>query len=85
VVRDGISEERALNKIHSQLPLDSKRERADIMIDDSGSLKATKEQIHDISHQITGPLTRKEYLRSRNGVLSILGVVVVMILECTKY
>lgn len=85
VVRDGISEEQALNKIHSQFPLDSKRERADIVIDNSGSLEATKEQIHDISRQITGPLTCKEYLRSRNGVLSILGAVIVMILGCTKH
>lgn len=85
VVRDGISEEQALNKIHSQLPLDSKRERADIVIDNSGSLEATKEQIHDIACHITGPLTCKEYLRSRNGVLSIMGAVLVMILGCTKH
>ncbi|KAH9315921.1 hypothetical protein KI387_024548, partial [Taxus chinensis] len=80
MARDGISEEQALNRINSQLPLDLKREKADIVIDNSGSLEATKDQIHDISLQISRPLTRKEYLRSRRGVLSITGAIAFVIL-----
>eukprot|EP01018_Ginkgo_biloba_P039162 Gb_28715 [translate_table: standard] len=85
MVRDGISEEQASNRIRAQLPLDWKRERADIVIDNSGPLEATKDQIHDIVVHINEPLTWKEYLRSRTGVLSIMGAVAFGILAWIKY
>ncbi|XP_057838321.2 dephospho-CoA kinase [Cryptomeria japonica] len=84
MARDGTSEEQALNRINSQMPLDLKRGKADIVIDNSGSLEATKDQIHDISLKITGPLTWKEYMRSRRGVLTITGAIAFMILVWTR-
>uniref|UniRef100_A0A0D6R7D2 Dephospho-CoA kinase n=1 Tax=Araucaria cunninghamii TaxID=56994 RepID=A0A0D6R7D2_ARACU len=84
IARDGISEEQALNRIRSQMPLDSKRERADIVIDNSGSLEATKEQIRRVSLQMTAPLTWKEYIRSRTGVLSITCAIAFLVLAWTQ-
>ncbi|KAI5056402.1 hypothetical protein GOP47_0028220 [Adiantum capillus-veneris] len=69
--RDKISEEQALQKINSQLPLDVKRDRADLIIDNSQSLEAMKEQVQNIYKQVTAPLTWKEALLSRGGVLSL--------------
>jgi dephospho-CoA kinase len=43
MARDNSSKEQARNRITSQLPLDVKRARADIVIDNSGSLEQTKD------------------------------------------
>ncbi|CAK9216607.1 unnamed protein product [Sphagnum troendelagicum] len=42
MAQDNSSKEQARNRITSQLPLDVKRARADIVIDNSGSLEQTK-------------------------------------------
>lgn len=43
--RDGISEEHAKERIASQMPLSDKRERADVVIDNSRSLEDTEKQV----------------------------------------
>ncbi len=43
--RDGIGREEALRKIRSQMPLEEKRKRADYVIDNSGSLERTEQQV----------------------------------------
>lgn len=73
--RDGISKDQAVNKINSQLPLDWKREHADIVIDNSGTLDETKAQILEIHKLITSPLTWKELIFSRSGVITMAMVV----------
>ena len=45
VARDNCSKEDALARINSQMPLDAKRQKASIVIDNSGSLESTKEQV----------------------------------------
>lgn len=45
MARDGSTEEEAASRLQSQMPIDRKRELADIIIDNSGSLERTKEQI----------------------------------------
>lgn len=45
MARDGSTEEEALSRLRSQMPIDSKRQLADVIIDNSGSREHTKEQI----------------------------------------
>ena len=69
--RDGCSEEQAQNRISAQLALDWKKSEADIVIDNSGSLDDTKEQFQEVLKQVVGPLTWKERMMSRDGLVSI--------------
>jgi dephospho-CoA kinase len=46
--RNGYSEEEATMRIQSQLPLKEKRELADKIIDNNGSINQTEEQLHQI-------------------------------------
>jgi dephospho-CoA kinase len=43
--RDGLSADAALQRLAAQLPIEDKRQRADIAIDNGGALEATAEQI----------------------------------------
>ncbi len=43
--RDSLSQKEALNRIRSQMPLEEKRQRADAVIDSSGSVEQTREKI----------------------------------------
>ena len=55
----------------SQLPLDWKRDHGNVVIDNSGTLEALKDQVTDVYEQITVPLSWKELVLSRSGVLTI--------------
>lgn len=82
MARDGISEEQARNKITAQAPLDWKKTKAHIVIDNSGTLEETKLQFQEVLKQVTRPLAWKELALSRDGcfwilVSAILGVLVV--------
>lgn len=46
--RNSLSEKEALNRIHAQLSLDEKKKKADAVIDNSGSLKDTETQLHQL-------------------------------------
>ncbi|XP_047055797.1 dephospho-CoA kinase [Lolium rigidum] len=70
--RDGCSEEQAQSRINAQLALDWKKSEADIVINNSGSMDDMKEQFHEVLKQVSGPLTWKERMLSRDGLLSIL-------------
>ena len=70
--RDGSSEEQARSRVNAQAPLDSKREKADLVIDNSGSLENTKVRFQEVLSLVTRPLTWKEFLRSRKGLTLIL-------------
>ncbi|SDN05895.1 dephospho-CoA kinase [Sediminibacillus halophilus] len=43
--RNGFSEEEAIDRIHSQLPLDKKAKMADEIIDNNGSMECSREQL----------------------------------------
>ncbi|KAL2645382.1 hypothetical protein R1flu_012969 [Riccia fluitans] len=76
--RDHLPEEQARNRINSQLPLDIKRDKADIIIDNSGTLENTQAQVDNLYTTITAPLSLKEFLLSRTGILtSFTGVVII--------
>ncbi len=47
-IRNNLSKEEALQRIKSQMPMKEKVEMADYMIDNSGSLEKTKEQVEKI-------------------------------------
>jgi dephospho-CoA kinase len=48
IERDGITEEEALLKIRSQMPIEDKRKVASVMIDNSGTLQATRERALEV-------------------------------------
>lgn len=70
--RDCLSEEQAGSRINAQTALDWKRTKADIVIDNSGTLDETREQFQKVLTQVTRPLTWWEFLRSRNGAFSLI-------------
>ena len=82
--RDSCSEEQAQNRINAQLALDWKKSEADIVIDNSGSLDDTKQQFQEVLRKVSGPLTRKERLRSRDGLISVVMCTVVGVLLAQK-
>jgi dephospho-CoA kinase len=47
MLRDGLSKEAAEQRINAQMDIEIKKERADILIDNSGELEETKRQIDD--------------------------------------
>lgn len=47
MLRDGLSKEAAEQRINAQMDIEIKKERADILIDNSGGLEETKRQIDD--------------------------------------
>ncbi|WP_195536472.1 dephospho-CoA kinase [Bacillus paralicheniformis] len=48
IKRNRLTEDEALNRIHAQHSLDEKKKKADAVIDNSGSLKDTEVQLHQL-------------------------------------
>lgn len=46
--RDGSSEEEALKRIHSQIPITEKREKADAVVNNSGTIEESEQQLRYI-------------------------------------
>ncbi len=46
--RDGSSEEEALKRIHSQIPITEKREKADAVVNNSGTIEESEQQLRSI-------------------------------------
>ena len=51
--RDQLSEEQIIDRLKSQLPLESKRERADFVIDNSGEKSETRKQVTSLIKRLT--------------------------------
>ncbi|MDA1477575.1 dephospho-CoA kinase [Bacillus changyiensis] len=49
--RNQLTEEEAKNRINAQLSLDEKKQKADVVIDNSGSLENTKQQFEELFDQ----------------------------------
>nr|GMC97060.1 dephospho-CoA kinase isoform X1 [Ipomoea batatas] len=60
MTRDGSTQEEAKNRISSQMSLDIKKTKADIVIDNTGTLEALNEQFEMVLIQITKPLAWTE-------------------------
>jgi len=84
ISRDGCSEGQAQNRINAQLALDWKKSEADIVIDNSGSLDDTKQQFQEVLMKVSEPLTWKERLRSRDGLISVVVFTAVGVLLAQK-
>ncbi|MQM06807.1 hypothetical protein Taro_039636, partial [Colocasia esculenta] len=80
MTRDKTSEEQANNRINAQMSLDWKRDKADIVIDNSGSLEDTKAQFHSVLATVTKPISWKEFALSRKGVTCIFIPIIVGVL-----
>ncbi|KMS98511.1 hypothetical protein BVRB_4g092040 [Beta vulgaris subsp. vulgaris] len=76
VSRDRITDEEADNKINAQMPMDSKRSKADIVIDNTGSLDDLNGQFQNVLNVVTRPLTWSEFILSRQGAFSAFAFVV---------
>ena len=53
IARDRCTREEAEQRVRAQMPLDQKRELADHVIDNSGSLEATGRQVHALYEKLT--------------------------------
>jgi dephospho-CoA kinase len=84
LARDKSSEEDGRNKVNAQMPLDGKRSKADIVIDNTGSLDDLNEQFQNVLVRVTGPLTWYEFWRSRQGVSIILASFTSGVVLCMK-
>ncbi|XP_074278969.1 dephospho-CoA kinase-like [Silene latifolia] len=84
VARDRITEDEAHNKINAQMSLDSKRSRADIVIDNTGSLEDLNEQFQNVLRVVARPLTWSEFMLSRQGVFSAIAFVVLGVLMAKR-
>lgn len=59
-VRDSLTEEQALKRIHAQMPMEEKRSKSNHIIDNSGSLDDTKKQIEHLWEIYGFPNKEKE-------------------------
>ncbi|KAI5316165.1 hypothetical protein L3X38_045341 [Prunus dulcis] len=84
VLRDGTSADVAQNRINAQMSLDLKRTRADIVIDNTGSLEDLKEQFQNVLFEVTKPLTWTEFGLSKQGAASVLISIIVGVLIFRK-
>lgn len=84
MARDRTNEEDARNRINAQMPLDLKRSKADIVIDNTGSLEDLNEQFQKVLFQVTRPLTWTEFALSRQGALLALFSITIGVLAFRK-
>ncbi|WCJ38839.1 dephospho-CoA kinase family [Euphorbia peplus] len=80
MARDQTVQEEAMNRINAQMPLDSKRSKADIVIDNTGSLEDLKEKFQEVLLQVTRPLTWSEFWLSRQGALTAFVSIVIAVI-----
>ncbi|MBU1053325.1 MAG: dephospho-CoA kinase [Proteobacteria bacterium] len=61
--RDSISETDTMHKIHSQMPIEEKKQHATIVIDNSGSIEATKQKTMEAFNCLKDKKTNKSGLK----------------------
>ncbi|XP_047336385.1 dephospho-CoA kinase-like [Impatiens glandulifera] len=81
MARDGTSSvEDASNRISAQMPLDLKKSKADIVIDNNGSLEELQRSFQKVLAQVAKPLTWNEFALSRQGAfLAFVSIFVVVL------
>ncbi|KAF7804837.1 dephospho-CoA kinase [Senna tora] len=84
MARDRSSEEDARNRVNAQMPLDVKRNKADIVIDNTGSLDDLNEEFRKVLFEVSKPLTWTQFWLSRNGALVALVTVTLGVLFMQK-
>lgn len=53
MARNGYTEEEAMNRIKAQIPIEEKRSKTSVEVDNSGSLENTKVQVEEISEALS--------------------------------
>ena len=84
MARDKTSAQDAQNKINAQKPLDEKKSRADIVIDNNGSLDDLNEDFRKVLGQVTKPLTWTEFWLSRQGAIAAIVSIFSGVVGCKK-
>ncbi|KAL2485802.1 Dephospho-CoA kinase [Abeliophyllum distichum] len=84
MARDGTTEEEAKNRISAQMSLDLKRTKADIVIENTGSLEDLKECFSEVLILVKKPLTWTEFGISRDGALLGFVSILFSIFICRK-
>jgi dephospho-CoA kinase len=59
ISRDGMSPEDASSRLDAQMPIEEKRARADYLVDNSGDLESTREQVDRILEELRSEATKK--------------------------
>ena len=79
MARDGLGEEEALQRIQAQIPLPSKIRRADVEIDNSGDLVATRRQVERLAEDMKR-LARCRWLLYRTLLVILVSVLLFVVL-----
>ncbi|KAG5514257.1 hypothetical protein RHGRI_035606 [Rhododendron griersonianum] len=82
--RDRTSVEEAKNRIQAQMPLDLKKTKADIVIDNTGSHEELNERFQRVLTHVSKPLTWSEFALSRQGAFVASILVFVGVIICRK-
>lgn len=62
MARDGLSEEQALKRIGAQIPLSSKCQWADVVIDNSGDRHTTRQQVEQLVQDMNKLSSHRRFL-----------------------
>ena len=54
IERDGCTRDEALARINAQVPIEEKRNLAEYIVDNTGTLEATETQVTEIYRKLTG-------------------------------
>ncbi|KAL3849772.1 hypothetical protein ACJIZ3_011654 [Penstemon smallii] len=84
MARDGTTAEEASSRINAQMSLDLKRDKADIVIDNSGSLEDLNEQFREVLVHVKNPLTWTEFGLSRDGALTAFFSILFGVIICRR-
>ncbi|XP_030830270.1 dephospho-CoA kinase domain-containing protein-like [Strongylocentrotus purpuratus] len=71
--RNDLTQEDALQRINSQVPLEIKKKQADFVIDNNGSLTATKQQVLELYERLEGSYAHWKLRSFLLGSLVLLG------------
>ncbi|RYR73996.1 hypothetical protein Ahy_A02g008596 [Arachis hypogaea] len=82
--RDKPNEEDAGHRINAQMPLDVKRNKVDIVIDNTRSLDDLNEQFQKVLIEVSKHLTWTQFWLSKNGALVILALLTSDVVLCIK-
>ncbi|KAL6564797.1 hypothetical protein OROMI_016247 [Orobanche minor] len=84
MARDDSTFEVAKSRINAQMPLDFKKAKADIVIDNSGSLADLNEHFREVLVHVRMPLTWTEFGLSRDGAIIAFLSLVSGVIICHK-
>ncbi|KAF7113026.1 hypothetical protein RHSIM_RhsimUnG0168700 [Rhododendron simsii] len=82
--RDRTSVEEAKNRIQAQMPLNLKKTKADIVIDNTGSREELNEHFQRVLTHVSKPLTWSEFALSRQGAFVASILIFVGVIICRK-